>query len=139
MQKIILNIRFYAAFLVIVLLAGACKKQLNQINPNSPTLAGNVTNEQGVTAYAMGGVYWNGFNYGDGWLGNSYFSLPWGYHELMGDVVGGGTGSNNQTTTMGVPDSFTPDPVGAPGTSWTNPSPEVSIIRLFNNTASTAA
>jgi hypothetical protein len=98
-----------------------------------------VNNEAGVTSYAMGGVYWNGFNYGDGWLGNSYFSLPWGYHELMGDIVGGGAGSNNQTTTMGVPESFTPDPVGAPGTVVTNPSPEVSIIRSYNNTASTAA
>lgn len=124
---------------ILILVASSCKKQLNQINPNAPTLAGNVTNETGVTAYAMGGVYWNGFNYGDGWLGNSYFSLPWGYHELMGDVVGGGAGSNNQTTTMGVPDSFTPDPVGDPATVVANPSPQVSIIRNYNNTASTAS
>lgn len=128
----------YSAF-IIILLASSCKKELNQINPNAPTIIGNVTNEAGVAAYASGGVYWNGFNYGDGWLGNSYFSLPWGYHELMGDVVGGGAGSNNQTTTMGVPESFTPDPVGAPGTVVTNPSPQITIIRNFNNTASTAA
>jgi hypothetical protein len=133
MQKIIFPI------IAIIILVSSCKKELKQINPNSPTLAGNVTNEQGVTAYALGGVYWNGFNYGDGWLGNSYFSLPWGYHELMGDVAGGGTGSNNQTTTMGVPDNITPDPVGAPGTVVNNPSPQVSIIRAYNNTASTAA
>jgi hypothetical protein len=142
MQKIISQLIYKPlspAVLILIIMGTSCKKDLKQINPNAPTLAGNVTNEQGVTQYAMGGVYWNGFNYGDGWLGNSYFSLPWGYHELMGDVAGGGAGSNNQTTTMGVPDSFTPDPVGAPGTSWTNPSPEVSIIRLFNNTASTAA
>jgi hypothetical protein len=146
MQKIILQIRSrhfyslsYLALFIMILMASSCKKQLNQINPNAPTISGNVTNETGVTAYASGGVYWNGFNYGDGWLGNSYFSLPWGYHELMGDVVGGGAGSNNQTTTMGVPDAFTPDPVGAPGTVVTNPSPQVSIIRKFNNTASTAA
>src|SRR5258708_28282979 len=113
MQKIILQIRsklfyrgLYPAFLIMIVLASSCKKQLNQINPNSPTLAGNVINEQGVTAYALGGVYWNGFNYGDGWLGNSYFSLPWGYHALMGDVVGGCAGSNNQTTTMGVPQLY---------------------------------
>jgi hypothetical protein len=133
MQKIIFPI------IAIIILASSCKKELKQINPNSPTLAGNVTNEQGITAYALGGVYWNGFNYGDGWLGNSYFSLPWGYHELMGDVAGGGTGSNNQTTTMGVPENITPDPVGAPGTVITNPSPEVTIIRNYNNTAATAA
>jgi starch-binding outer membrane protein, SusD/RagB family len=146
MQKIHLQILnklfyslFYSAFFITIMLASSCKKELKQINPNSPTLVGNVTNEQGITAYALGGVYWNGFNYGDGWLGDSYFSLPWGYDELMGDVAGGGAGSNNQTTTMGVPDSFTPDPVGAPGTVITNPSPEVSIIRNFNNTAATAA
>jgi len=139
MQKIIHHILFYPAVFVVILSASSCKKQLNQINPNAPTLAGNVTNEQGITAYATGGVYWNGFNYGDGWLGNSYFSLPWGYHELMGDVVGGGAGSNNQTTTMGVPDHFTPDPVGAPGTVVANPSPQVSIIRNYNNTAATAS
>ncbi len=131
------SLRYLAVFIIV--LASSCKKELKQINPNSPTLAGNVINEQGITAYALGGVYWNGFNYGDVWLGNSYFSLPWGYHELMGDVAGGGAGSNNQTTTMGVPDSFTPDPVGAPGVVVSNPSPQVSIIRGYNNTAATAA
>ena len=127
----------YSAFFIGILLLSSCKKELNQVNPNAPTLPGNVVNESGITAYALGGVYWNGFNYSDGWLGNSYFSLPWGYHELMGDVAGGGAGSNNQTTTMGVPDSFTPDPVGSPTNSIANPSPQVSIIRTFNNAAST--
>jgi hypothetical protein len=142
MQKIISQLIFKPlcpALFILIVAASSCKKELKQINPNSPTLAGNVINEQGITAYALGGVYWNGFSYGDLWLGNSYFSLPWGYHELMGDVVGGGAGSNNQTTTMGVPDSFTPDPVGAPGIVKTNPSPQVSIIRGYNNTAATAS
>src|SRR5471030_2813645 len=85
----------YLLLFITVLFAGSCKKELNQVNPNSPTAAGNVNNESGIAAYAMGGVYWSGFSYGDGWLGNSYFSLPWGYHELMGDVAGGGSGSNN--------------------------------------------
>ena len=79
-------------------------------DPNDPTFDVNVTDEAGITAYAKGGVYWNAFNYGDVWLGDSYFSLPWGYHELMGDIIGGGQGSNNQTTTMGVPDRFQADP-----------------------------
>jgi hypothetical protein len=128
-----------STFFIFILLATSCQKDLNQINPNAPTLSGNVTSENGIAAYALGGVYWNGFNYGDGWLGNSYFSLPWAYHELMGDVAGGGAGSNNQTTTMGVPETFTPDPVGAPGTIVTNPSPQVTIIRSFNSAASTQA
>jgi hypothetical protein len=106
-------------------------------DPNEPTFGTNVTDENGMLSYAKGSVYWNGFNYGDGWLGDSYFSLPWGYHELMGDVIGGGQGSNNQTTTMGVPDYFQADPTD-PTTKFTNPSPQVSIIRTFNTTAATA-
>jgi hypothetical protein len=114
----------------------SCKKDLDVKDPNDPTFETNVVSEAGLTAYAKGGIYWNGFNYGDVWLGDSYFSLPWGYHELMGDVVGGGQGSNNQTTTMGVPDYFQADPTD-PSTIFKNASPQVSIIRSFNTVAST--
>lgn len=131
--------KFIFCFLSLSVLLGAssCKKQLDVKDPNDPTLTANVTSETGLTTYAKGGIYWNGFNYGDGWLGDSYFSLPWGYHELMGDVIGGGQGSNNQTTTMGVPDNFQADPAD-PATVYKNPSPQVSIIRSFNTTAATA-
>lgn len=128
----------YATMLTSVLVVSSCKKQLDQVNPNAPTFSGNVNTETGIAQFAMGGVYWNGFNYGDGWLGDSYFSLPWGYHELMGDVIGGGQGSNNQTTTMGVPDQFVADPTNASSTTFTNTAPQVSIIRSFNTTAATA-
>lgn len=118
---------------------GSCKKQLDVKNPNDPTFKVNVTDERGLTSYAKGSVYWNGFNYGNGWLGDSYFSLPWGYHELMGDVAGGGQGSNNQTTTMGVPDKFIADPANPGTTTFTNPNPQAtSIIRVFNNSDATA-
>jgi hypothetical protein len=57
----------------------------------------------------------------------------------MGDVVGGGQGSNNQTTTMGVPDTFVADPNNAAATTFTNASPQaLGIIRGFNDPASTA-
>ncbi len=147
MKKIILNLnktsvrynRYFFLALVLTLFLGSCKKQLDVKNPNDPTFGGNVTNESGLTAYAKGGIYWNGFNYGDGWLGDSYFSLPWGYHELMGDCIGGGQGSNNQTTTMGVPDKFVADPTNAAATTFTNPSPQATgIIRGFNNGAATS-
>jgi len=146
MKKIQLNINklgrgykvLLAATSILLLIFSSCKKKLNVENPNAPTFDVNVSNEGGLAAYAKGGVYWNGFNYGDGWLGDSYFSLPWGYHELMGDLIGGGQGSNNQTTTMGVPDKFQADPAD-PTTVFTNPSPQAkSIIRSFNNSASTA-
>src|SRR5581483_10979769 len=144
MKKISFNLdikqhRYILGCFSIVLALGttSCKKQLDVKDPNDPTFATNVTTEAGLTAYAKGGIFWNGFNYGDIWLGDSYFSLPWGYHELMGDVVGGGQGSNNQTTTMGVPDYFQADPNDA-STTYTNTSPQVSIIRSYNTTAATA-
>lgn len=130
---------YILAVAVIMLVSSACEKQLDVKNPNDPTFGGNVTTEGGIAAYAKGSVYWNGFNYGNGWLGDSYFSLQWGYRELMGDVAGGGQGSNNQTTTMGVPDSFVADPTNPATTSFTNPSPQaLGIIRAFNDPASTA-
>ena len=130
---------YILAVAAIMLVSSACSKQLDVKDPNDPTFAGNVNTEGGIAAYAQGSVYWNGFSYGDGWLGDSYFSLPWGYRELMGDVVGGGQGSNNQTTTMGVPDSFVADPSNAAATTFTNTSPQATgIIRGFNDPASTA-
>src|SRR6478672_8387988 len=145
MKKIHLNIYkssrygFYClSAALLILIFSSCKKQLDVKDPNDPTFDVNVTTEAGITAYAQGGVYWNGFNYGDGWLGDSYFSLPWGYHELMGDVIGGGQGSNNQTTTMGVPDRFQADP-NDPSTVFINPAPQTTgIIRSFNTAAATA-
>lgn len=123
---------------IALLVFSSCKKQLDVKDPNDPTFGVNVTSEAGITAYAKGVVYFNGFNYGDGWLGDSYFSLPWGYHELMGDIVGGGQGSNNQTTTMGVPDKFQADP-SDPSTIFINPAPQAkAIIRGFNTQASTS-
>ena len=125
-------------FIILLLILGSCKKQLDVKDPNDPTFDVNVTDEAGITSYAKGGIYWNAFNYGDVWLGDSYFSLPWGYHELMGDVIGGGQGSNNQTTTMGVPDRFQADP-NDPSTVFVNPSPQATgIIRSFNTAAATA-
>jgi hypothetical protein len=125
----------YIVFITAVALAATgCKKQLNVGNPNLPTLEGNVSTESGLISFAQGGVYINGFVNGDGWLGDSYFSLPWAYSELMGDVLGGGEGSNNQTTTIGVPDYITLDN----GTKLTNPSPQIALIRLYNNRSATA-
>lgn len=123
-----------ACLTVILLGAVSCKEQLDVGNPNAPTITANVNNETGLIAYAQGGVYINGFLNGDTWLGNSYFSLPWGYSELMADNVGADA-SNNQVTTIGVPDYIILDD----GTKVTNPSPQIGIIRSYNNRASTGA
>jgi starch-binding outer membrane protein, SusD/RagB family len=124
----------YITTLTALLLgAGACKDQLDVGNPNQPTLEAKVTTEAGLAALAQGGVYINGFLNGNTWLGNSYFSLPWGYIDLMGDMVGADA-SNNQVTTIGVPDYMILDN----GARLINPSPQVGIIRAFNNRPASA-
>jgi hypothetical protein len=132
MNKI--KILYLGVFAALVLLSTSCKKQLEVGNPNAPTVQGNVTSEAGLYSLAQGGVYLNGLRDGDGWLGNSYFSLPRGYHELMGDIVGGGEGSNNQTTTMPVPDYIQLNAT----TKLTNTSPQIGIIRQYNTRNATA-
>src|SRR5580704_16322470 len=112
---------------IIAIANSSCKKQLQIGNPNSPTLAGNVANESGLISLAVGGVYENGFGNGDGWLGNSYFSLPFGYMELLADNVGADA-SNNQITTVGYPTYYIMDD----GTQVPNGSPSVSILRGYN-------
>jgi hypothetical protein len=115
-------------FLGVLAIANtSCKKQLQVGDPNDPTVVANVSNETGLIALAAGGVYINGFTNGDGWLGNSYFSLPYGYMELMADNLGADA-SNNQITTVGQPTYFIHDN----GTKVTNGSPSVSILRSYN-------
>ena len=131
----------YFLAVTVLLILVSCKKQLDVKDPNDPTFSANVNSETGIAAYAKGGIYWNGFNYGDGWLLNrsdSYFSLPWGYHELMGDIVGSGPSANNQTSTIAVPDKFQADP-NDPSTVFVNTSPQaLGIIRGFNTSAASA-
>ncbi|MEZ0539901.1 hypothetical protein [Fibrella arboris] len=136
MKRIHTN-KIIASVLATVVLMGSvssCKDQLDVGNPNAPTLAANVNNEAGLIGFAQGGVYVNGFLNGDGWLGNSYFSLPWGYSELMADNVGADA-SNNQITTIGVPDYIILDD----GSKQTNPAPQIGIIRAYNSRAATGA
>ncbi len=119
---------------VIMITVSACKKQLNVGNPNSPTIQANVNSESGLISLAKGGVYTNGFVNGDGWLGDSYFSLPWGYQESMADVVSA-EASNNQISVIGLPDYAILDN----GTKVPNPSPQIALIRTYNTRPSTGA
>lgn len=112
----------------------ACKDQLDVGNPNAPTVTDNVKTEAGLVSLAQGGVYYNGFRNGDFWLGDSYFSLPWGYQEVMADVVGADA-SNNQVSTIGVPDYYILNGKKVTNTS----SSSVNIIRSYNNRAATGA
>ncbi|GAB3787130.1 hypothetical protein GCM10028818_51570 [Spirosoma horti] len=130
------NYTFLSTLGLTVILLGAvsCKEQLDVGNPNAPTVTANVNTEAGLINFAQGAVYVNGFANGDSWLGDSYFSLPWGYSELMGDMVGADA-SNNQVTTIGQPDYIILDD----GTKEVNTSPQVSIIRAYNSRAATGA
>jgi len=137
MNKIkILYLGFFAA---LVMFSTSCQKELEVGNPNAPTLVGNVTEENGLTKLAQGGIYLNGLSYGDGWLGDSYFSLPRGYHEEMGDIIGGGEGSNNQITTIPSPEWIKLNGAASTAaTTLTNPSPNPAIIRAYNSRAASA-
>jgi starch-binding outer membrane protein, SusD/RagB family len=128
--------KFIYVILLTLLVLGpvGCKDQLNVGNPNAPSISANVIDETGLLQYAQGVTYINGFRNGNDWLGNSYFSLPWGYAEIMADNVGA-SASNNQVTTMGIPDYIILDN----GTKVTNNAPQVGIIRQYNTRAATGA
>ena len=144
MKLLTKNKFLYTTCLTVLLYGGiSCKSQLDVGNPNAPTYDANVNTETGLINFAQGAVYINGFGNGtstpggttvDSWLGDSYFSLPWGYSALMADLVGADA-SNNQVTTIGQPDYIILDD----GTKVTNPSPQVGIIRSFNSRAATGA
>lgn len=125
----------YAILVITLSLASiSCKDQLDVGNPNAPTITANVKTEVGLVSLAQGGVYINGFKNGDNWLGDSYFSLPWGYQEIMADVVGADA-SNNQVSTLGVPDYYILNGSKVPNTS----SSSVDIIHSYNTRAATGA
>lgn len=133
-MKLIHKHKFLISFAVVLLGTASCKDQLDVGNPNQPTVQANVNTETGLASLAQGAVYINGFagNGQDVWLGDSYFSLPWGYLELMADMVGADA-SNNQVTTIAQPDYIILDD----GTKQTNSSPQISIIRSYNSRAAT--
>jgi hypothetical protein len=112
----------------------SCKDKLDVGNPNAPTIEANVNTEAGIISLAQGGVYINGFYNGDVWLGNSYFSLPWGYSELLADNVSADA-SNNQVATIGVANYLILDD----GTKVVNNAPSISILRTYNTRAATGA
>src|SRR5882757_1290694 len=120
-----------AAFIISLY---SCKKELNVGNPNQPTVQANASSETGIISLASGGVYINGFYNGDGWLGNSYFSLPYGYAELLGDMVTG-EAANQLINQISLPDYALLDD----GTKISNTAPSKTVMRLGNTRAQTGA
>ncbi len=105
----------------------SCKKELNVENPNSPTLVQAQT-ESGLTSLAQGSIYTNGFSNGDGWLGDSFFSLCYGYHELLADDVAA-QAANQNVNLVNVPDYVILDDASR----ITNTQPQKGNLRLNNS------
>jgi hypothetical protein len=128
--------KYVSGFLGVFLLCSifACKKELNVGNPNLPTVDENVNNESGIIALAIGAVYINGFQKGDTWLGDSYFSLPYGYSELLADVIGA-QASNQLVSTISIPEYFVLDNNTKVTTSISN----ISQLRANNTRAQTGS
>jgi starch-binding outer membrane protein, SusD/RagB family len=119
-----------------IIYATSCKKQLNVGNPNQPTVAQNVVDEGSLAQFGQGAVYVDGFQYVNAynWLGSSYFSLNYGYAELLADLTGS-TDANEIINTINIPsyaifDDGTKTPVG---------EPQSQQLRTGNTRASTSA
>lgn len=113
----------------------SCKKELNVGNPNQPTIDANVKTESGLIALTSGGVYLNGIGNGNlGWLGNSYCSLPYGFSELLGDMLSA-EAANQIVNIINIPDSYKLDPNSA---SIPNDAPMRAVLRTNNSRPSTS-
>lgn len=101
--------RFISMIIMGSLMTGnfACNDQLEVGNPNNPQTSTSVVSVAGLTSLAQGVIYIDGFYDEDNWLGNSYFSLPYGYQELLGDMVGAPTALNQNINRISQPNYFT--------------------------------
>jgi hypothetical protein len=116
-----------SSMIMAAIALSSCKKELNVENPNSPTLVQAQT-ESGLTSLAQGSIYTNGFSNGDGWLGDSFFSLCYGYHELLADDVSA-QAANQNVNLVNVPDYVILDD----GSRITNTQPQIANLRVNNS------
>lgn len=124
-------------FAMLILASNACTDQLQNLqNPNQPTVSGNITNERGLATLARGGTWINGFVNQMGWLGDSYFSLPWAYSELNADLLGA-QAANQNISSINLPKSITPS--GGGPTFFTYTQTQTQNLRAFNSRAFTGA
>ncbi|MBS1487279.1 MAG: RagB/SusD family nutrient uptake outer membrane protein [Bacteroidetes bacterium] len=135
MKKRILS--YSLSVLMVALATTSCTEQLEKLqNPNAPTLIGNINNEAGLINLFKGATWIDGFVYQMGWLGDSYFSLPYSYAELNADVIGAQS-SNQNISNINLPISVTP--TGGGPAFFTNSTPQTQLIRTFNTRAFTGA
>ncbi len=121
---------------LFIICATSCKKQLNVGNPNQPTIAQNVVDEGSLAQFGLGAVYVDGFQSVNAynWLGSSYFSLNYGYAELLADLTGS-TDANEIINTVNIPSYAIFDD----GTKTPVAEPQVQQLRTGNTRASTSA
>lgn len=129
--------RFISMLTLASLMAGnfACKDELEVGNPNAPREESNITSVGGLTSLAQGVIYRDAFYDGDDWLGNSYFSLPYGYQELLGDMVGAITALNQNINRIGQPNYF----ILSNGTQVTTGISNIAEMRDNNTRARTGS
>jgi starch-binding outer membrane protein, SusD/RagB family len=131
--------KIFILFFALGIFSMSCKKQLDVKNPNQPNPE-TLKTENGIMAYGLAGVYQNGFRstkYGDGVVGEAFFSFVNGFHSLLGDETGI-EAANVYANQVGCPDKVILDN----GTSVINPgTPNRStlVIREKNLNASAGA
>lgn len=131
MRKIFLN-TLSLSLLLSFSVSSCSKDELDIRNPNEPTV-GVVQDETTLIPFASGAIYRKGFNgitdskY-TGFLGDSYFSICYAYHELMGDVIGA-SAANAIINQIGVPDKVTYDNAS----TSVNTARQISVLRINNS------
>jgi hypothetical protein len=112
----------------------ACKDELDIKNPNQPTTA-SASTERGVVSLAQGSLYVNGFydlKYYDA-VNGRFWTGAIGFHELMGDVVGG-EAANIYLNQIGCPDNVILDN-GANVANPQSPPKQKNLLRQVNDNA----
>jgi hypothetical protein len=133
-------IKSFTLLILLAIFGIACKKQLDIKNPNQPNPE-TLKTENGIIAYGLGGVYQTGFRstkYGDGVVGEAFFSFVNGFHSLLGDETGI-EAANVYANQVGCPDKVT---YNAGATSVLNPgTPNRStlVLREKNKNSSAGA
>lgn len=121
----------YIVIAAVISTGLACKKQLEVINPNQPTID-NAKTESGIISFALGSVYVNGFNQVDvitlNVLSDSYFGLCYGYQELMADVISA-EAANKSINVVNLPDYVNYDN----GVKQSNTSSSKTVFRVGNS------
>ena len=118
-------------FAAMVISNLACKKQLDVINPNQPTLE-NAKTESGIISFALGSVYVNGFNQVDvvtlNVLSDSYFGLCYSFQEQMADIISA-EAANVSINVVNLPDYVIYDN----GVKQSNTSSSKTVFRVANS------